>query len=236
MTAGGLSSSSSSNSRRKLKQPASTPVIDLTGASSSYSLLNITKKRRKPSSDSQPVFIDLTGDNLFPQERFNSAESDLTSLVVAATSSTSKKAAAVATSDNTTATTSNSAAKSTRQKSNIDLDSNEEIVIVSSSGLKTGSKAKSPLKSSSAIEVIETPKKTETSPRKRVTSNTESPEVRVKLNNCSICLDRITEVSSTHCGHVFCYDCIRECVKKTQKCPICRKRCNLKQIHRLYLG
>ena len=56
---------------------------------------------------------------------------------------------------------------------------------------------------------------------------------------CSICLDEMVNPASTTCGHVFCHDCIRNALKaapaKGKKCPQCRKKLTLKQIHRIYL-
>ena len=42
---------------------------------------------------------------------------------------------------------------------------------------------------------------------------------------CSICLNNITgeDVGVTKCGHMYCYQCIKEIVKTNPKCPLCMK-------------
>lgn len=42
---------------------------------------------------------------------------------------------------------------------------------------------------------------------------------------CSICLNNITgeDVGVTKCGHMYCYQCIKEIVKSNPKCPLCMK-------------
>lgn len=52
---------------------------------------------------------------------------------------------------------------------------------------------------------------------------------------CTVCLGEMEKMSSTTCGHVFCWDCIRRAVATQQKCPTCRKKLTAKQIHRIYL-
>lgn len=44
-------------------------------------------------------------------------------------------------------------------------------------------------------------------------------------DNCSICLDKKTNVATIDCCcHDFCLNCISECVKTQQKCPLCREK------------
>ncbi len=59
-------------------------------------------------------------------------------------------------------------------------------------------------------------------------------ELRKKLR-CSICLDSITRMTSTNCGHVFCRDCIVPVVKDLNRCPLCNKKLSPKDIHDLFL-
>lgn len=40
---------------------------------------------------------------------------------------------------------------------------------------------------------------------------------------CPICFDKLQSPVVTHCGHVFCYDCIDRWLLKSDKCPICTK-------------
>ena len=39
---------------------------------------------------------------------------------------------------------------------------------------------------------------------------------------CSICLDKITDLHETNCGHQFCKSCFQEYQKYQQNCPVCR--------------
>jgi SNF2 family DNA or RNA helicase len=48
-----------------------------------------------------------------------------------------------------------------------------------------------------------------------------------QINNeqsCPVCLEIIEDLSITDCGHVFCVDCIEQCINTNGKCPNCRKR------------
>jgi hypothetical protein len=41
--------------------------------------------------------------------------------------------------------------------------------------------------------------------------------------NCSICLNQIEIRAKTNtCGHSFCYECIKQWLKKNKNCPLCR--------------
>ena len=66
----------------------------------------------------------------------------------------------------------------------------------------------------------------------------QEPQSTGKGIKCVICMDVIKskEMASTTCGHVFCYDCIRECLNHTpRRCPQCRKSLRPTQVHRLYV-
>ncbi|KAL8951440.1 MAG: hypothetical protein Q9222_002601 [Ikaeria aurantiellina] len=51
---------------------------------------------------------------------------------------------------------------------------------------------------------------------------------------CIICMEPMTDMTVTHCGHIFCHTCIMEALiagenqgepgKGTSKCPVCRKK------------
>jgi len=44
-------------------------------------------------------------------------------------------------------------------------------------------------------------------------------------DNCPICLNEITgdDIGVTKCGHLFCYECIKQNIVKQPKCPTCTK-------------
>lgn len=52
---------------------------------------------------------------------------------------------------------------------------------------------------------------------------------------CPICLDTITEMTITKCGHKFCWDCLQETFNAKQqvefKCPTCNQIINTKEIY-----
>ncbi|KAG2444509.1 hypothetical protein HXX76_001257 [Chlamydomonas incerta] len=53
---------------------------------------------------------------------------------------------------------------------------------------------------------------------------------------CIICLDRMeADLATTTCGHMFCFKCITEWVKKSGNCPQCRSKLTKTKIIRLYL-
>ncbi|KAM0931338.1 hypothetical protein ACQ4PT_000387 [Festuca glaucescens] len=52
---------------------------------------------------------------------------------------------------------------------------------------------------------------------------------------CPVCLDEMVDASSTICGHIFCQECIRASIKTQKKCPTCRTKLNLRNIHRVHL-
>ncbi|RLN24931.1 E3 ubiquitin-protein ligase RNF4 [Panicum miliaceum] len=52
---------------------------------------------------------------------------------------------------------------------------------------------------------------------------------------CPICMNELTEATSTVCGHIFCQKCIKAAIQAQKKCPTCRKSLNKNQHHRVYL-
>ncbi|CAH1782905.1 unnamed protein product [Owenia fusiformis] len=68
-----------------------------------------------------------------------------------------------------------------------------------------------------------------------------SPDAK-KTISCPVCLESAKNISrrknqlmSTTCGHVFCKNCITASIKAQHKCPTCRTKLSLKQIHPLFL-
>lgn len=43
-----------------------------------------------------------------------------------------------------------------------------------------------------------------------------------KSLTCQLCLDSVRNVSSTPCGHLFCWDCITQYANTKPQCPSCR--------------
>lgn len=76
------------------------------------------------------------------------------------------------------------------------------------------------------------------------TSSSEDPAGKTPSKKicCPICLDdeetikrRKRRLMSTTCGHVFCDKCIRSAVQMQSKCPTCRKKLTLRQLHPIFL-
>lgn len=64
--------------------------------------------------------------------------------------------------------------------------------------------------------------------------NNDAIEQFKRALKCSICLDEMTDMTSTMCGHVFCARCITAQVRINGKCPLCQRRLQLKDIHPLF--
>ncbi|TVU36038.1 hypothetical protein EJB05_17948 [Eragrostis curvula] len=52
---------------------------------------------------------------------------------------------------------------------------------------------------------------------------------------CPVCLNELTEPSSTPCGHIFCKMCIKSAIQAQKKCPTCRRKLGNTSFHRVYL-
>ena len=44
----------------------------------------------------------------------------------------------------------------------------------------------------------------------------------INLENCAICMDEIINPTLTSCGHLYCYECLRQCFNLKKICPICK--------------
>ncbi|CCI39998.1 unnamed protein product [Albugo candida] len=51
---------------------------------------------------------------------------------------------------------------------------------------------------------------------------------------CSLCLKTRTNPAASSSGHVFCYPCIYEYVKRHQKCPLTNIKCDISTIIKVY--
>jgi DNA repair protein RAD5 len=59
----------------------------------------------------------------------------------------------------------------------------------------------------------------------------DDSELKETEENCSICLENITDGSVTKCGHIYCSECIKNCLKYKQLCPMCKKQITLGDIY-----
>ncbi|KAL9117899.1 MAG: hypothetical protein Q9187_005559 [Circinaria calcarea] len=59
--------------------------------------------------------------------------------------------------------------------------------------------------------------------------------LRFSTQLCVVCMESMTNITSTHCGHLFCHTCLMEALiagenqgsdagKTLSRCPICRKK------------
>ncbi|XP_077212246.1 uncharacterized protein LOC143847336 [Tasmannia lanceolata] len=53
--------------------------------------------------------------------------------------------------------------------------------------------------------------------------------------SCAICMGPLVEEMSTTCGHIFCKNCIKAAITAQKKCPTCRRKLTMNNIHRVYL-
>ncbi|KAM0284448.1 hypothetical protein ACHAQH_002024 [Verticillium albo-atrum] len=55
----------------------------------------------------------------------------------------------------------------------------------------------------------------------------EDRRVKISAFQCAICMDDCTDLTVTHCGHLFCAECLHSAlhIEATRnKCPICRTK------------
>eukprot|EP00002_Diphylleia_rotans_P002261 TRINITY_DN11441_c0_g1_i1.p1 TRINITY_DN11441_c0_g1~~TRINITY_DN11441_c0_g1_i1.p1 ORF type:complete len:220 (+),score=41.26 TRINITY_DN11441_c0_g1_i1:84-743(+) len=53
---------------------------------------------------------------------------------------------------------------------------------------------------------------------------------------CSVCFSKLSLPTSTSCGHIFCYACIKRSVEAFGTCPICREKQTPDSIHRIFFS
>ena len=58
------------------------------------------------------------------------------------------------------------------------------------------------------------------------------------FNECPICLGNARLPVATKCGHIFCWECIKNWVnvKGKYECPICKSGIKLNEVIKLYAG
>lgn len=59
----------------------------------------------------------------------------------------------------------------------------------------------------------------------------DDSELKETEENCSICLETIIDGSVTKCGHIYCSECIKNCLKYKQLCPMCKKEITLSDVY-----
>ena len=55
----------------------------------------------------------------------------------------------------------------------------------------------------------------------------------VKKDECSICFNQIKKKIILDCNHYYCNNCISEWVKRSNYCPMCRKKINFQLVPEL---
>ncbi|KAK3902053.1 hypothetical protein C8A05DRAFT_44435 [Staphylotrichum tortipilum] len=72
----------------------------------------------------------------------------------------------------------------------------------------------------------------EVAPAPKSSSPPEKPKasdsrVRLRRFDCVICMDKVQDLTITHCGHLFCSECLHSALQmdRTRRvCPICRQK------------
>ena len=52
---------------------------------------------------------------------------------------------------------------------------------------------------------------------------------RKRGGNCAICLDVAKNITTTPCGHDFCYKCLKQWLGIKRECPVCQKSINVSE-------
>ncbi|XP_067939366.1 peroxisome assembly protein 10-A-like [Watersipora subatra] len=60
--------------------------------------------------------------------------------------------------------------------------------------------------------------------------STKSTTRTANQSRCPLCYDRYDSITSTPCGHLFCWKCVYPWSCSTGQCPICRVDCKPKQL------
>ena len=62
--------------------------------------------------------------------------------------------------------------------------------------------------------------------------------MKENYNQCPICLNNSRLPVVTKCGHIYCWDCLKEWVnvKGKSQCPVCKNGIKLDEVIKLYSG
>lgn len=52
---------------------------------------------------------------------------------------------------------------------------------------------------------------------------------RKRSGDCAICLDAAKNITTTPCGHDFCYKCLKQWLGIKRECPVCQKPINVSE-------
>ena len=64
---------------------------------------------------------------------------------------------------------------------------------------------------------------------------------KIGKRTCIICMEAFTNLTSTHCGHIYCHECLTQALRAGEKnsergvgnCPVCRKPVNRKKVNQI---
>lgn len=95
-----------------------------------------------------------------------------------------------------------------------------------------------PIKKPIIIHLKKSPDELETSSEEQPKEE-NSPEKEDGLSDaekwrCPICLEGLQQPVVTHCGHVFCYPCITEWLRRSNSCPVCHGEIENSQLIPIY--
>lgn len=69
----------------------------------------------------------------------------------------------------------------------------------------------------------------------RQAPRTEEVVVMNGEKTCPVCMEKFKNITTTACGHCFCWDCIRDSMKYSPHCPQCRTEVRGNELIRLFL-